>query len=322
MFQHLRLHTAGLIWLTLGALPALQADVTLHYRTVVELNPNLPPQLTEQMMKSMNVSLPKDQTLQLKNGRMFYSSGNLVSINDFTRHEITLLDPAGKRYATIPASQYADEMARAMPPMNAQSKAAMAAMKGHSESKATGRTDTIQGVEGEEHDVTITVDSPAMPNVPAGPMLRMVMHMWTAKASEAARVPAIGELTRYDLLSFGGADPVSAMSKVFEQIPGFADTFSTMLKGLKSGGIPVILRMQMEMFLPMLGALMKQMPAGSAPAGGFDPAGALAHVTYEVASISTDPIAESVYQIPEGYQAVPAADILKDMIRSRMPAAQ
>ncbi|HTX36214.1 MAG TPA: hypothetical protein VME43_14390 [Bryobacteraceae bacterium] len=317
MFPHLRPLPAGLIWLTLAAAPALHADVTLHYQTVVELNPNLPPQLTGQMMKSMNVNLPKNEIVQLKNGRMFYSSGNLVSIADFTKHEITLLDPAGKRYATIPADRYADEMARAMPPMNAQSKAAMASMKGHSESRATGRTDTIQGVEGEEHEVTISVDSAGMPNVPAGPMMRMVMHLWTAKAGEAARVPAIGELTRYDLLSFGGADPVSTMSKAFEQIPGFADTFSAFLKGLRSGGSPVILRVQMEMFLPMLTALMQQMPAGSTPAGGFDAAGALAHITHEVSSISTDPIADSVYQIPEGYQAVPAADILKDIMRSR-----
>jgi hypothetical protein len=317
-----RPYSAGLIWLTLAALPALHADVTLQYRTTVELNPNLPPQITQQAMKSMNVGLPKEQTMQLRNGKICYATANLISIADFNKREIILLDAAGKRYATIPADRYADEMAGAMPEMGAQAKAAMASMKGHSESRATGRTETIEGIEGEEHEISVSLDSPAMANAPAGPMMRMVMHLWTAKASEAERVPAIGELTRYNLLSFAGMDPVSVMAKAFGQMPGFTENFGAMMKEIKSAGSPVVLRIQIEVFMPMLAVLMKSMPAGNSPAGGLDADAPMAHVTFEVASISTDPIADSVYQIPAGYQPAPVADILKDQVKAAMPPAK
>ena len=324
MHQILRLRPAGLIWLTFAALPALHADVTLHYRTVVDLNPNLPPQITQQVMKSMDVNLPKDQTMQLKKGKWFYSGGTITSIADLNRKEITLLDASGKRYATIPADRYGDDLARAMPAVSDQAKAAMAAMKGHSEAKATGRTETIQGVEAEEHEITVTIDTPAGANMPAmgsGPMMRMVMHVWTPKAGEAARVPAIGELAQYDIFSMAGLDPVSSMSKALGQMPGFSDAFLGMMKEVKATGSPVILRMQMEMYLPMMAAMMKAM-SGGGNGSAFDPDAPLAHVTYEVASISTEPVADSVFEIPAGYHAAEATDILKDQIQQRMPAAR
>ena len=213
-------------------------------------------------------------------------------------------------------------MAHSVPGMPADAKAAMAAMEGHSESTETGRTATIQGVEAEEREIVMTVDAPPMPNVPAGPMMRMVLHVWMAKASEATRVPAIRELAGYNLLSFGAMNPVATMEKVFQQMPGFADAFSALMKDLQSGGTAVLLRMQVETFMPMIGAMMKQMPAGrSNPFGaGFDPDTPLAQVTRELAEISTAPIPDSVFQVPEGYRSVPAVEIIKDML-AKTPAA-
>jgi hypothetical protein len=320
MRHHPRLRSTTLVWLTLLGLPALRADVTLRYKTQVDINPNLPQQITQQAMKTLDASLPPSETRQFKNGKMF-SSGSQAAIIDFTKREITLLDPAGKRYATVPADRYGDEIARAMPEMPAEAKAGMAAMKGHAESKATGRTATIQGVECDEREIVMTVDLPPMPNVLAGPMMRMVMHIWTAKASEAARVPAIGELAGYNLFSIAGMDPVTSMAKTFQQIQGFGDTMATLMKELQSGGTSVFLRMQMEMYMPMLAALLKQMP--NSPAGaGFDADAPLVHVNQELAEISTAPVPDSVFRVPEGYQSVPAADLLKDLIKQKMAQAQ
>src|SRR5208282_1921967 len=78
MSQNLRPRSAGLFWLTLAALPALHADVTLRYKTEVEVNPNLPQQMTQPIMKFMDM-LPPADTRQFKNGKMFYS-GSQTSI--------------------------------------------------------------------------------------------------------------------------------------------------------------------------------------------------------------------------------------------------
>lgn len=323
MRQTTRRYYSGLVWLTLAAAPALRADVTLRYKTEVTLNPHLPAQAVEQMTKGMSASLPPSQTQQLKNGKFVSSLGNITSIVDFGKREITLLDAGGKRFGTLPAEQYGDEIARAMPKMPAAAQGAMAGMKAHTESKATGRTETIQGVEAEERQISITVDAPQMPNVPSGPMMRMVMHLWTAKASEAARVPAIAELTRYDFRTLAGTDPVSMMAKTFEQMPGVADTFSAVMKEMKSAGTAVILRMQVEMYMPMVAALMARMPAGGDPAAAtIDADAPLTGINYELTEISTAPIADSVFQVPEGYQSVPAGDILKDFVKDRMAAVK
>ncbi len=196
----------------------------------------------------------------------------------------------------------------------------MGAMKGHSQSKATGRTATIQGVEAEEREIVMTVDLPEMPGGPTGAMMRMVMHLWTAKASEATRVPAIRELAGYKLFSIAGMDPVTSMAKTFQQIPGFGDTMSALMKELKSGGTSVFLRTQVEMFMPMMGAMLKQMP-GSPAGAGFDPDAPLVHLTTELAELSTASVSDSVFQVPEGYQSVPAADILKDWVKEKMAQA-
>ena len=320
MFPKFRPRSAGLIWLTLAALPALRADVTVRYQTKVDLDPNLPPQVLEQMMKGVDAGVPPSSSLQLKNGKVRNESGQLVFLADFLKREITLIDRAGKRDATIPADRYADELTGAMAQMTGQSKSAMAGMHGHAETKATGRTATIQGIEGEEREIDMIIDGPAMANIPAGPMMRMVLHLWTAKAGEAARVPAIGELTRFDMLSFPGGDMV-AMTKMFQQMPGFGDAFSTMVKEIKSSGTHVVLRVRVELFLPMLAAMMRQVSGGGDPAGGDSGAPQIS-LTQEVTEISTAPIADSVFQIPEGYQSAPAADILKDVVKQKMAAAQ
>jgi len=317
-----RRHLAGLIWLTLGTLPALRADVTLRYKMQIDLNKNLPPQLTEQMSKQMNASIPPAQSIQLKGSKVLSTTGNFNSFGDFDKHEVTLIDTAGKRYGTIPADRFGDAMTAAMPQIPDQAKAAMATMKAHIDTKATGRTATIQGIEGEEREIDITIDAPPMPNVPPGPMMRMAMHLWTAKAGEKARVPAIAEFTRYDYTSMGGMDPLNSMSKMLAQMPGLGDAITGLMKELKSGGTPVLLRVQMDLFLPMVAALLRQTPGSGAPGADAAAEEPLARVDEELAEISTAPIPDSVFQIPEGYKEVPAADILKDMVQKQTQAMQ
>jgi hypothetical protein len=318
-----RLQPLILAALTLLAIPALDADVTLRYQTEIILNPSLPAQLIQQAMKGMSTAVPKESLLQLKGGKGFSSAGANSTICDLPRQELTLLDQEGRRYATLPVRQYEEEMAAAMPQMPPEQKAAMPAMKSHVESKATGRTLTIQGVEAEEQEVVITVEGPLMPNAPAGPMVRVVMHLWTAKAGEALRNQAIRELTGYSLFAVATMNPVASMEKMFQMMPGFADTFTVVYKGLQSGGTPVILRMQMDMFMPMFAAMAKQMPPGVDPFGaGFDPNAAFLQMSQELVGISAAAVPDSVFQVPADYTRAAAADLIHNMIGKTEPTSK
>ena len=307
----------------LASFALLHADVTLRYKTDVKMNPSLPPAITQQATKGMmNGAMPTDISMQLKGGRGYSSAGATTAIVDFTKQEITLLDKEGKRYATVGVNDFASQIMAAMPAMPDQAKAMMAAMKTHAASKTTGTTTTISGVESEERQLEITIDAPAMPNMPEGPMMRMVMHIWTAKQSEVMKNPAIRELAGYNLYSYAVMNPVGMMEKMFQQMPGFGDAFTGIVKELTSSGTPAVMRMQMEMYVPMIGAMLKRDPQTAAMFGNFDGDSPLMTMTQDVAELSTAAVPDSVFQIPEGYKEAPPTDILKAMFSKATAAAK
>ena len=240
-------------------LSVVHADVTLRYKMEVKMNPALPAQMAAGAM-------PQESVLRLKDGKGFSTSMGYNSIIDFTTKEITLLDTAGKRYAKLTYDQFGEEMARAMPEMPAEARGAMPSMKADvSPARATGRTAVIQGVEAEEREIAVSVEGPAMPNMPPGPMVKMVMHLWTAKPGEVMRVPAIRELTGYSLWSYATMNPTAAMGKMMKRLPGFSDAFEPLMKEMQKG--TTVLRMHMDMFMPAMAAMLQRMPAGSNPSG-------------------------------------------------------
>jgi hypothetical protein len=294
--------------LALLAMPALYADVTLRYRTETQYQFGVGPQVTK-ALAGIESALPKDLVVQLKNGKGFTESGLNVSICDFTKQEITLLDREGKRYATVPYRQIEDEVAGAMPPMPEQAKAAAAQMKTHVEAKTTGRTATIQGVEAEEHEIVATMDAP--PGYPGGsrPMMRMVADFWLAKTGETLRVPAIREAAGYNLFAAATMNPLGGMKKIFGNMPG-GDVAAAIEKELRSGGSMVLLRSQIKLFMPAIAAIMKQKGAE-----GADTDTPLMQTTQELTELSTGAVPDSVFQIPEGYQSTAAVDILRSMMK-------
>jgi hypothetical protein len=301
------------IALTLFAPPALRADVTLRYKMEVKVNPDLPDQFAEQMKKGLADAMSSGPTLQFSNGKGVSTFFAYSTINDFTRQMVTVLDLKGKRYATLSSGQLADEMDRARPQQAAEAQAALAGMKGHFQSKPVTRTETIQGVEAEEHEFEISFDAPPNPNLPEGPMMRMAMRIWMPKPSEVMRVPAIREVAGYHLFAIATMNPAQTMEKMLSQTPGMAEALTSMKKEFQSGA-GVALRMQIEVYTPMLGAMAKQHPESMPLGAGFDPDSAVVEVNSELVEISTAAIPDSVFQVPEGFQSAPVADIIKDQI--------
>jgi hypothetical protein len=161
-----------------------------------------------------------------------------------------------------------------------------------------------------------------MPNMPEGPLMRMVLHVWTAKQSEVMKNPAIRELAGYNLYSYSVMNPVGMMEKMFPQMPGFGDAFAGIVKELKSGGTPAVTRMQMEMFVPMIATMLKRDAQTAAMFGGFDGDSPLMTMTQDLTELSSAAVADSVFQIPEGYKSVPPVDIIKTMFTKATAGAK
>ncbi|MGD0134351.1 MAG: hypothetical protein ABSE57_20060, partial [Bryobacteraceae bacterium] len=232
-----------LAMLVLGsiALPALDADVTTRYKTEITINPAVSA-LVAGAKKGANLPAPQEMTFRLKGVKGFSSSLGVESIIDFGTKEMTILDPSSMRYAKMAHEQFADELVKALPQMSAATSAALADVTPSiSPASLTGRTAVIHGVEAEEREMVVSIDGPAIPNAPAGPAMRMVMQIWSAKTGEATRVPAIRELTAHSLESFANMNPMANLERVMKQLPGFGDAVEPILKETQNG--TVILRM-------------------------------------------------------------------------------
>lgn len=294
-------------------LSVVRADVTLRYKMEIKANPGLFAQMAA-------AALPQESMLRLKGGKGFSTSMGFNSIIDFATKEISLLDTAGKRYAKLTSDQFGEEIARAMPEMPAEARAGMAPMKADvSPARVTGRFAVIQGVEAEEREIAISVGGPAMPNMPPGPTVKMVVQLWSAKPGEVTRVPAIRELTGYTLWSYGTMDPTVFMGKMMKQMPGFSDVFEALMKEMQKG--TTVLRVHMDMFMPAMAGMLGRMPAGSNPSSAsFDPDEPFMQMNQEVVELSSAPVPDSVFQIPEGYREAAASEVIKSLFAKSQAA--
>jgi len=304
------------------AMPALRADVTIRYQS--ELQPSAAfESMMGQFMKSVQAG--SAQSVQMKGSKAYTTTGNWIQIFDFVKEEVTLIDPAHKTFATLPVSQLADKMAGAMPQAShaptPELQQAMASIKTNVTSKVTGKTAEIQGVQAEEREVTVTMAIP-MPaaTTNAGPSVRLVMHIWTARKEEALRVPAIRELTGYQAWQKYVMNPVGMLDKMFGKMPGMSNTMAPMFEELYKNP-SVILRMHMEMYMPFLAALARQVPRQDQASPAIDPDAPLMEMNQEVAELSSAPVDASLFEVPRDYAAVPADQMIGQMVKARVAAA-
>jgi len=288
--------------------PGLRADVTIRYQSEFKTSAALGPAM-EPFMKAMQAG--SATTVLMRGNQAYTKAGNRIQIFDLVKREMTLIDPAHKTFATFPVSQFADKMADAVPQAKPEqmqaAQQAMASIKTNLDSKLTGNSAEIQGVQAEEREVTLTMDipTPSGMNQPALNM-KLVMHIWTPKKEEVLRVPAIRELTAYQALQKYIVNPAGMLDKMFGKMPGMSSTMGPMFDEINK--IPsVILRMHMELYMPFLAAAAKQMADGPMP-------GPMMEMNQEVAELSSAPVDASLFEIPKDYAAVPADDMLRDML--------
>jgi TonB family protein len=305
--------------LMLLPLSVLRADVTLRYKTEIKMNPTLPQ--VAAVVKTGADAMPRETAVRLKNGKGFQMSAGPNWITDFTAKEVTCVDTAGKRYAKLAYDQFV-EMTRFKPPeMPAAVRDAMASLKASvSPARLTGRTGVIQGVEAEEREIVYSVDAPGLPNVPPGPLSRVVWQVWTAKPGEVLRVPAIRESTGYALWAYATMNPAAGMDEILKQMPGLSEGYASLAKEMQKW--PTMLRTHVEIFVPSVAVALERMPAGSNPPGaGFDPNAPVMQVDEEAIEISSESLPDSFFQVPEGYQEAPIADLLKGMAAKTQTAS-
>jgi hypothetical protein len=281
------------------------ADVTMHSKMDYRLGSFVPPAAADAMNKQMAEMLANGVTLRIKGKRSLMSSGPLVTIVDNEKGTITLLDPKGKRYATANLADYGDKLKAAMPQIPEAARQMLENVKFDVKSEKTGKTDVIKGIKTEELLVTMSIEMPG-PMGAAGAM-KMEMHMWAATPEELTRVPALKEIAAFMSNKSTGGDTASTMSKMFAQMPGFADKLKGPMEDMFKASSQAVLRSQMKMMMPGTAKMM----------GASNPDEPFTEISTDMTGLSTDAIPDSVFQVPEGYQEAKIEELVQMMNPAR-----
>ena len=283
---------ATLLFLTLYA-SSLEADVTVRY--TAEVKSSLPAAM-HQATAQLSSVMPSQTILLIKGNKSLSEYGGMRFISDSATKKVILLDTANKKYAATDADEYMKAVSANMPKMPDAAAGIMAAFKIHADTKATGRTETIHGIEAEEQQITISIDGPAMPNMPPEPMIRVEMHIWMSKEGDAGKMAALREWANYNQSALANMNPTSGLKALFGAIPGLGESMNTTFQEIMKPN-SVMMRLQLEMFMPALAAMMKVAPQTS-PAGGaeIDPNAAMMQMTQQVADLSTEPFSDSQFE--------------------------
>jgi hypothetical protein len=295
---------AGFVLLLAPLAPSMRADATLRYHTDIQTAPLIPAAALDQALGGM-----RDMVIRIKGNKAGSSLGNLTSIMNLTTQELALVDASNKRFAAVPAAQYAEQAKSAVPAMPDQARAILASMKSNLESHSTGRTAAIQGIQAEEYEFVLTIDM-AMPGGPAtpAPFMKMVMQVWTALPEEAQRVPALQEFKNYTA-SAAANNPTEMIKQILSGLPGMGDSIGAMVEEISKKGATT-LRMHAEVFMPFLAAMAQQLPGQALPAG-LDPNAPLLQMNQEVVELSSTPLDDALFEVPSDYQQVSLEALLK-----------
>jgi hypothetical protein len=290
----------------------LTADVTLSYKTENKLSPSLPPAFAQALGASHILSAPSGRKVAVRGGKFFANTSLADMIADLPNDKLTVIDPTNKRYVTMPVSQYGDQLAATVPKLPASMQGLLASIKLTVDSKVTGRTAEIQGIQAEEHEIVLALGIPMGQGAPLSPVMKIVMQLWRAKPEEIARNPALQEFVASGFLTLGGTNPAESIQKMLSQFPGIADSLAAFSKEAIDAH-SVTLRMHAEVAMPIL-AMLARPPAGANPAPAQDPNAPIMEINEELTSISTAPIPDSTFLVPDGYTAVPVADFMSGIM--------
>jgi len=292
-----------------------RADVTVRQAMEFHIKMALP--AGQQLPAPFNG--PVEILARVKGERAYTTFGSMVVITDAAKNRITLIDNPNKRYATGSLSDYMAMAgkgfnAAALPPQALQ---LLANIKVDADSHETGRSERIQGIDAVEREVIVNISIPIpvpMPGLENGLQLTGKFECWQPKAGEIERVPALRELVAYRSHAGRMGDPGAIVKQMFGALPGLGDNIQKLVDELSKGG-PVHLRIHGALFVPGLAAIMAQARANGANVPDVPgPDSPLVELSIEMKDLSADPVPDSVFEVPEGYQTAAMEDLAKGMM--------
>ncbi len=279
-----------------AAVATANADVTIRYR----IETSSPMGGAANRTSSTVIHMKGNKGVTIDDGE--------TTIVDFARQQVTVIDTVRRKYAVIPVAEYAGKMTEEMKDMMPEAGQSvdvaemLKSMKTTCETKKSGMSETIQGVQAEDREVTCTMTM-AMPDSMQGVMpamsMKFVTRIWTASPSERLRVPGLWQLSGFELWQDRFMNPAGVMEKM---VPEAMKPMTEAMQKDQSATLRSTMEMSMQM--PMPG-----MPAGDKP---------LMKMTREVVGLSTELLDDSLFSVPSDCSAEPFDQLTKGITSALM----
>src|SRR5690349_11805004 len=192
------------LFLLAGVYSAGTAFGDASFRQVMEIKFNVP-MPAGAAPSGFPFNGPMEIVCQVKGQRAYSSFGQMASIMDSGKNELILLDTAGKRYATTTLSDYMSKIAQTSGAAGAEMPEAarqiLQNMQFKVESRDTGHTETISGINTTESEILLSISIPMPVPVPGtngnGLEISGTFHIWKPNAGEIERMPVLREVNGY-----------------------------------------------------------------------------------------------------------------------------
>jgi hypothetical protein len=292
-------------------LSSLYADVTLRYETTVTMSPIMPPEALDQVKQTGAGPI----TMLVKGSRGYTLAASLASVTDLQKQTSTVMDTSKKTYASVAINDYQQAVSELVPKSSPDVQRVLSNMEMSLESKNTGRTETIHGILAQERQIVMTTSMKAATDQEKpGVMSRMVVEIWTAAPGEAARVPALGEIDRFNALSKTAMDPTTMIQQMLGSYTGVTKGYDALAKELLDRP-SLVLRTRVRVYMPAMAQAATALAGAGRKVPEFDPNGPLTEIKQELVEISTAPVNDAAFEVPVGYQQSTMLEIL----RTRFP---
>ncbi|HUP03071.1 MAG TPA: energy transducer TonB [Bryobacteraceae bacterium] len=294
------------ILLALSAGPA-RADLTVRYKISIQVGGGIPQAAAAELQKAMDVASGPAILVRGDKARLENKTG--IVLFDYARRQISVLDPAERRFATEPMDDYLSSLSGAAAALSGPAASALRDAKISVENHATGQTATVFGIPASERLFSMNISVP-MPQQSQPIEMHLEMRLWQPAAEEIARRPELAEYAAWIARARGTMDPVDMMTRLFSSIPGFADQMRGAIDPLSKLNDQLTLKAVMAVSLPGIDKMLDQLrqqgrdlPAGLALTGN------LIEGTWELTELSAAPLAEDLFTVPADFRSVSMKEI-------------
>jgi hypothetical protein len=297
----------------------LRADFTMGYEVSIDIPKGVLPELAQQLKNGAKTRLPQFLTLQARGDKGFFGTSKFKVIVDYPKQEVTIIEPAGKRFATVAMKDYAEAVRAAMSPVPGQVVQALESSKPKFGINKTGRSQNILGLPAEEYEAVFSIEpSATLASRFHDPIAKTVLRLWIASPEDLTRVGVSYYMDKLQWL-ITNMNLVVLTQLGLGGLPGGGQEFTAAIDRLTKENALVV-QAELDVYAPTIAMVGQEMTRKEGD-GPPPPLGnvIIAQVVAELGGLSFDPIEDSDLDVPIGFAKVTPQEILSTPVAPAKP---